>query len=68
MENSDPGRRPADFVDKDRLLKNFLALVAIDSPTGHEEAIGKELEGRFRALGCTVRRDETGNLIATYPR
>ena len=66
MKNSDPGRRPADLVDKDRLLKNFLALVAIDSPTGHEEAIGKELEGRFRALGCTVRRDETGNLIATY--
>ncbi len=57
----------SDQVDGDRLLKTFLDLVAIDSPTGHEEAIGKELEGRFRALGCTVRRDDSGNLIATYP-
>jgi tripeptide aminopeptidase len=60
-------RGPADYVDGDRLLKVFLDLVAIDSPTGHEEAIGKDLEGRFQALGCEVRRDETGNLIATYP-
>ena len=56
-----------DLVDGDRLLKNFLDLVAIDSPTGQEGAIGKELEGRFKTLGCEVRRDETGNLIATYP-
>jgi tripeptide aminopeptidase len=60
-------QRPAGFVDSDRLLKTFLDLVAIDSPTGHEEAIGSELEGRFRALGCEVRRDEIGNLVATYP-
>jgi len=64
---SDPPHRPADKVDGDRVLKNFLELVAIDSPTGHEEAIGKELEKRFTSLGCEVRRDETGNLIATYP-
>jgi tripeptide aminopeptidase len=59
--------RVSDHVDGDRLLKVFLDLVAIDSPTGHEEAIGKELEKRFGALGCKVERDEIGNLVATYP-
>jgi tripeptide aminopeptidase len=58
---------PADEVDQERLLKTFLGLVAIDSPTGHEEAIGLELERRFSAAGCRVRRDDAGNLIATYP-
>jgi len=57
----------ASAVDQERLLQTFLELVAIDSPTGHEEAIGKELEKRFSSLGCAVRRDATGNLIATYP-
>jgi tripeptide aminopeptidase len=61
------GSKLTDLVDGDRLLKTFLDLVAIDSPTGHEEAIGKELEKRFGALGCTIRRDDHGNLIATYP-
>ncbi|HEX5940398.1 MAG TPA: M20/M25/M40 family metallo-hydrolase, partial [Dehalococcoidia bacterium] len=49
------------------LLDTFLALVAIDSPTGHEQAIGADLEKRFGALGCEVRRDKIGNLIATLP-
>ena len=40
-------------VDRDRLLRTFLDLVAIDSPTGHEEEIGKDLEARFGELGCT---------------
>jgi tripeptide aminopeptidase len=57
----------ADAVSQDRLLETFLDLVAIDSPTGHEEAIGRELEKRFSALGCEVNRDKTGNLIARYP-
>ncbi len=42
-------------------------LIAIDSPTGHEEQIGAELERRLSGLGCEVRRDEHGNLIARYP-
>ena len=57
----------ADAVDRERLLKAFLDLVAIDSPTGHEEAIGVELKRRFSDLGCAVTMDEHGNLIATYP-
>lgn len=59
--------RLADAVDRDRLVQTFLELVAIDSPTGHEEEIGKELNRRFAALGCEVTMDDVGNLIATYP-
>ncbi len=62
------GRLPtAPMVDRERLLATFLALVAVDSPTGHEEAIGAELEARFGELGCDIRRDEIGNLVAVYP-
>lgn len=51
-------------VDRERLLRTFLDLVAIDSPTGQEEAIGLDLEARFTDLGCAVRRDRVGNLVA----
>ena len=54
-------------VDRARLLRTFLDLVAIDSPTGHEEEIGKDLEARFGVLGCAVSRDEIGNVIAVRP-
>ena len=30
-------------VNRDRLLSTFLDLVAVDSPTGHEEEIGRVL-------------------------
>jgi tripeptide aminopeptidase len=54
-------------VDGERLLRTFLELVAIDSPTGHEEAIGSELTSRFGELGCSVTQDHVGNLIAVLP-
>jgi tripeptide aminopeptidase len=54
-------------VDGDRLLRTFLELVAVDSPTGHEEEIGNLLEARFRDLGCTTQRDDMGNLVAVLP-
>ncbi|WP_323098534.1 M20/M25/M40 family metallo-hydrolase [Intrasporangium sp. YIM S08009] len=59
--------RPADAVDRDRLLATFLELVAIDSPTGHEQQIGEVLAARFRELGCTTTQDDVGNLVAVYP-
>ncbi len=40
----------AEGLDRDRLLQTFLDLVAIDSPTGGEEEIGKDLEVRFGEL------------------
>jgi tripeptide aminopeptidase len=57
----------AEAIDRDRLLRTFLELVAIDSPTGHEERIGKELVSRFAELGCEVRQDEMGNVVAVLP-
>ncbi len=65
----DRGSRPmiAAQVDRDRLLSTFLEFVAIDSPTGHEAAIGAELERRFAELGCSTTRDEIGNLVAVLP-
>jgi tripeptide aminopeptidase len=57
----------ADAVVGDRVLATMLELIAIDSPTGHEQEIGAELERRLSALGCTATRDEQGNLIARLP-
>ena len=56
----------ADEVDRDRLVATFLELVAVDSPTGHEEEIGRELMKRFNELGCSVTQDDIGNLVAVY--
>ncbi|MGH8943295.1 MAG: M20/M25/M40 family metallo-hydrolase [Acidimicrobiia bacterium] len=56
----------ADQVDPDRLVQTFLDLVAVDSPTGHEEEIGRVLTTRFTDLGCSVTQDAIGNLIAVY--
>lgn len=57
----------------DRLLDTFLELVRIDSPTGEEAGVAAYCAERLRALGFSVRFDDsaprtgsnTGNLIAT---
>jgi len=54
-------------IDEQRLLRTFIELVQIDSPSGEEAAIAQHLEERFRALGMSVRRDELNNLVATLP-
>ena len=55
------------MIDPERVVRTFMELVRIDSPSGHEDAIATELEGRFRSLGFDVRRDAYGNLIAIEP-
>ena len=58
-----------------RVLATFLDAVRIDSPSGEEAAFGAWCADRLRALGCSVRFDETGplcgsdsgNLIAEFP-
>ncbi len=54
-------------VDRDRLLRTFLVLVAIDSPSGEEAEISAELQRRFVDLGCDVTRDDLGNIVAVLP-
>jgi tripeptide aminopeptidase len=55
------------LINESRLVQTFLELVAIDSPSGQEEAIGANLMQRFAALGGEVVRDEHGNVIARWP-
>ena len=59
--------RLANTVDRDRLVRTFLELVAVDSPSGHEREIGEVLMTRFGDLGCAVSRDEIGNVVAIFP-
>jgi tripeptide aminopeptidase len=54
------------LINETRLVQTFLDLVAIDSPSGQEEAIGAELARQLAALGGEVERDEHGNLIARF--
>jgi tripeptide aminopeptidase len=55
------------LINETRLLKTFLDLVAIDSPSGQEEAISKDLARRLAELGGAVETDEHWNLIARWP-
>ena len=64
---ADAALRPADTVDRDRLLATFLELVAVDSPTGHEGEIATVLEARYAELGCTTTKDDIGNVVAVFP-
>ena len=61
------------MVQRERLIKEFMELVQIDSETKHEQQISLELKKRFAALGLKLEEDEaaagTGhganNLFAT---
>jgi len=53
------------MIRRDRLVNTFCDLVRIDSPSGEEEGIARELDRRLAALGFTVSRDAHGNLIAS---
>lgn len=52
------------MIQRDRIVQTFLELVAIDSPSGEEEAIATELEGRLQALGLEASQDAHGNVLA----
>ena len=61
----------APTVQRERIVREFMELCRIDSPSRHEAAIAADVERRLRALGLEVRNDasgpETGNLIARWP-
>lgn len=62
-------------MNAERVLKTFLDLVQIDSPSHHEAAVAAYCERALRDAGCDVRIDgtsattgsDTGNLIAALP-
>lgn len=52
----------------DRLLKTFLEMVQIDSPSGNEGLMRDYLMDRFLKMGLTPAVDNTGNLIVEVPK
>jgi len=55
------------MVNEARLLDTFLALVRIDSPSGEEAAVARELQSRLQHLGLAVERNAMHNLVAKLP-
>lgn len=61
------------MINEDRLVKEFMELVQVDSETKFEAEIAEVLKEKFRALGVDVYQDDTtavtghgaGNLICT---
>lgn len=51
------------MINSDRLVRTFLELVRIDSPSGHEAEIGRHLEARLQRLGLATETDAIGNLV-----
>ncbi|MFQ6030386.1 MAG: M20/M25/M40 family metallo-hydrolase [Dehalococcoidia bacterium] len=52
------------MADRERLVKTLIDLIRIDSPTGEEDAIDREVSSRLQALGFQVRHDSFNNVIA----
>lgn len=53
------------MIRTERLVKTFVDLVQIDSPSGEEERVALELVSRLEDLGFGVQRDAHGNVIAS---
>jgi len=46
------------MIAKERLVDQFMALVRVDSETGHEQEISRVLKEKFGALGLVVEEDD----------
>lgn len=46
------------MIAKDRLVKEFMELVQVDSETKHEQEISKVLKQKFTALGLSIDEDD----------
>lgn len=51
------------MINRERIVRTFLDLIAIDSPSGDEDAIAAELERRLVALGVDAAPDAHGNIL-----
>ena len=54
------------MINEDRLIETFIELVKIDSPSGEEDSMAKEMGKRLRELGGRVEEDSFGNVIAKF--
>lgn len=55
------------MINRDRVVKTLLELIAIDSPSGMEDTIAVELESRLNALGVVSSQDAAGNVLGVIP-
>ena len=53
------------MINRERLVQTFCELVRIDSTSGEEEAVARDLDKRLTELGFKTRRDAYGNLLAS---
>jgi tripeptide aminopeptidase len=53
------------MISRERALKTLLDLIAIDSPSGQEDAVAAEIERRLQVLGARTVQDAYGNVVAT---
>lgn len=54
------------MINRERLLKNFLEYVAIDSESGNEAAMAARLSSELAGLGGEVSVDGAGNVTARF--
>ncbi len=54
------------MINKNRLIKTFVDLVKIDSPSGYEDEIAKELIFRLKKLGAKTDTDLYGNVYGFF--
>ena len=52
------------MADRERLTRTLMDLIRIDSPTGEEDAVDREVSVRLQALGFQVYHDSFQNIIA----
>lgn len=52
------------MINQKRLVQTLIDLVKIDSLSGKEENMAKELVKRLKLLGCNVISDNYGNIVA----
>lgn len=54
------------MINKKRLIRTFLDLIQIDSPSGEEKEISRFVASKLTELGGNVEFDSYGNLIAKF--
>ena len=52
------------MADRQRLIDTLIDLIRIDSPSGEEDAIDREVSARLSSLGLAVEHDSYNNIIA----
>ena len=52
------------MANRERLVRTLMDLIRIDSPTGEEDEMDREVSSRLQSLGFIVKHDAYGNVVA----